>query len=184
MLPPTYKTPEKPKYDALPVDIYQVVIEDINIVEKPKFKKPEENETQLSFTFLVLDEGFEGRRIWKDIRPVMSSGSDKGQASWLYKLFVAVHKAEPEDVQMYGLTSDELNAFIGKQMRLNIGQTPAKEDGTVYNKIEAMLPSKKDLPVPDLKTKRPETIRDLPPAYKVKDEDIPVIDTKAEDLPF
>ncbi len=156
MLNSAYKTPEKPKFEALPEDMYQVVIEDINLDERDNWNNPNEKEEVLKFKYRVVEEGeYNNRVIFQEVRPIMSAGSDKGQASWLYEIYKAAMKQEPTKDQLAeGLSANEINNLIAKQIRLSI-KSKLSQKGNLYNKVDGVLFAKQELPIGKLEMKRP-----------------------------
>ena len=56
---------EKREFDVLPEDVYEAVIKDIKSVQKKKYLS-EELEDVLNFEFVILDDKYKGRKLWKD----------------------------------------------------------------------------------------------------------------------
>lgn len=166
-------------FDALPEDIYQVVIEDVELKDVAKFEKPNETEKVFNFTFSVMGGEFEGRKLWKKIRPVLSSGSSNNKPSLLFVLLKAVLKRDPRtDVK---LTAKDINKLVGKQLRVVVKNT-TKGDRT-YNNIDSMISSKEDV----VATKK-EEVKEEPEIPIIGGEDEIDYDEKEtidpKDIPF
>ena len=142
--------PEGKEWDLIPKDVYQVEVLDIELKEGTKYQS-DEKQTQLVFTFVLIEEGEHyGRRMWQYASQTLSKF--KGGSN-LYKTIVGLNggvQLTDEQCSNIDVTcSDEaLNALIGKQVRLSIGDK-AKQDGTLKNIIESYLPIKEELPAFD-----------------------------------
>lgn len=149
---------EEKVWDILPNDVYQAEVLDIELKEEKKWNS-EEIINKLVFTFVVVEEGeFYGRRLWQYATPKLTKF--KGGSN-LYKVLSGIagrqltdeECASPEDT-----CSDEaLNALIGKQVRLTVGQKE-KKNGELKNIIDGFMPVKTALPafVPKEKTEGAE----------------------------
>lgn len=133
-------------FEPLPADTYQVEIEDIELKkDQPVYMKPAEIEDRFSFKFKVVEEGdWKNRYLWKEMRPVMSAGSNGYDPSILYQIFCAVNGIKPgelteDEVKLVG--SDQINQMIGQQLRLVVNQKPNAK-GEIKNKITGFLPLK------------------------------------------
>ena len=155
--------PNGKEFEVLPQDIYQVELLDVEQKTQKKWKSDEEEDVFV-FTFVILDDGeFYGRRMWEYAAQKLSKY--KG-GSKLYKALVGLNGGvqltdeacmTPEET----CSDNAINALIGKQVRLTVGQK-AKQDGSLKNVIESYLPVKKDLPAfnPDNIQKADETAVD------------------------
>lgn len=145
MIPEDYKIPvqEKPVYELLPDDTYEVEISKIDLrVDQPIYMKPDEVEDKFNFEFVILDEGeFKGRKQWKEVRTVMSAGSDGYDPSWLYKIFCAVNNVKLTDDDAQTVSVNSINDMIGKRVRVVIVQKINKK-GVMVNNIANFLPLK------------------------------------------
>lgn len=177
MLPTSFQTPGKPKYDPLPEGLYRVVIEDVNAFVRTKYKsKTGEQEHALKFTFLIADGEFVGRRLLVDASAIFTEATNGKQASKLYSIWRAANKNPAgldKELLAMGLPASELNALIGKQLTLVVGQKPPK-DGQVYNEIRSYMASTNDLPkdrLPEMHVKDPEPLPEVAQQGAVDDGD-------------
>jgi hypothetical protein len=176
MLPPSFSTPGKPKYEPLPEGMYRAVVEDVNAIMRQKYKAPPgEMEPALEFKFLIAEGDYTGHRLFVKVSAIFTPATTGKQASNLFVIWRAVNKNIEPDVTLMqnGLSSDELNRMIGRQLNLIVGQKPPK-DGNVYNEVKSYMASQNDLPkdkLPALKIKDPAApeLDDAPP---VTDEDL------------
>jgi len=91
----TLQKVERKEFEPLPANIHQVQISDIREKLKTPWGKPEseEKELYLTFEFTILNEKFQGRKLWKDVRPVAPIPSEGGsfKPSWMWRVvFYAV----------------------------------------------------------------------------------------------
>ena len=134
---------EKKEYEAIPADVYPVQIMDIKEKLKAPWGSPqgtEASELYMNFEFGILNGNYKGRKLWKDVRPVVPVPSGNGyKPSWFYKIVSAVmgHWLTQEEGINFG--PQETNALIGRQVKLVVNQTPPK-DGKSYNNITEILP--------------------------------------------
>lgn len=178
----------------IPEDLYQCVIEDITPVTTKKWGKPDEEEEKLNFKLLILDDGeFKGQRLFKRVKPVVYDGAETNRPSYLYQIFKAAMKAEPTEKQIHeGLSGNELNALIGKQIRVSVKLSAPDAKGKVYSNVDGILAAKTEMEAPKLHTKSPADVQSRgpvnTPAGQINDEDIPLIDSDEQvdpsDLPF
>lgn len=144
----TFKTkiPEQTAFEPLPPDMYQAIISDVNMEERPD---PFDNgaiKQRLSFNLIILDEGFEGKtlKVWTANKWFINEKS--GIKSALYALADAVLSGYGTKVDMdFGMEFNP-NDLIGKQVRITL--TNIDKDGKTYNKIMGYMPIKKELAVP------------------------------------
>jgi hypothetical protein len=87
-------------FETIPEDTYEVVISDIKKTEAPVYKNPDAMETVYTFEFTVLSGEYEGRKLFRRIRPKLSL---KPNPSNLYKVWKAVTGKEH--------AKDEFNDF-------------------------------------------------------------------------
>jgi hypothetical protein len=93
-------------------------------------------EKVLNFEFIVQDEGFNGRKLWKKIRPIINSGFEGGQPSMLFILVSAiVGKGEEREI-----TAEFLNTLIDKKVRVMVKNKEGKK-GT-FSVVSDFLPVK------------------------------------------
>lgn len=142
----------KKVYELLAPNIYQMEILDIEQREEKAYQS-EETEPRLNFTFVCIQEGDAyGRRLWKSV-PIKLVGGSK--QSGLYQIISAVNKGEGLSAEECKRLSNDkgalvglLNTMIGTQVRLVVSKKP-KQDGTLKNAIDSMLPKEVDLPAFD-----------------------------------
>jgi len=141
--------PERKEFDALPANLYQVQIGDITQKLKRPWGSPQDSEASeeyLTFEFIILNEGdFRGRKLWKDVRPVPPTPSEGNgfKPSWMWRIVSAVF-AKPFTYQEgVSFSSNDINALIGRQLRLMVNQNPKGEK--IYNNITDVLSVEKDM---------------------------------------
>lgn len=137
---------DKTDFEPLPKDVYPFELIDIELTSEPGYQT-DAIEDKLKFEFACLDEAFYGRRIWKRCTLKVVGGS---KPSNLFTLLVGVLNRQltadelknPESV----FSTDFLNALIGKQIRLSLGQKASEKDASkISNTIESFLPAKEQL---------------------------------------
>ena len=156
---------------ALPADVYQVFVEDVDIVQTKAYQS-EELIWQLKFKFRIMEKPYENRRIWKYATPVISYGSETRNPSNFNLIYEAVFCATPHDNEINNVDAHVVNSFIGKQLRLTL-RIATNKDGKETNKIDSFLPAKVQLPMPD-DWKIPE------PKEHVEGYDIPVLNRPSD----
>ena len=135
---------EGKEFEVLPKDVYQCELLDIKLETQKKYQS-EETEDVLNFIFVVVDEGAHyGRQLRQYATQKLTKYNG---VSNLYKVLVGLNQGKDlSDEDMKNIPGDdELNALIGKQVRLSVGQKE-KTDKTMRNVIEAYLPIKAELP--------------------------------------
>ena len=148
---------EGKEFEVLPKDVYQCELLDIKLETQKKYQS-EETEDVLNFIFVVVDEGAHYGRQLRQYATQKLTKYNGG--SNLYKVLVGLNQGKDlSDEDMKNIPGDdELNALIGKQVRLSVGQKE-KTDKTMRNVIEAYLPIKAELPryaeKPDLRDEAP-----------------------------
>ena len=165
-VPKNWEAPRIREFPALPADIYQAFIEDVDVVKGTAYKSTEE-QWQLKFTFQILEEPNKGRKVWKYITPVISAGSENKKPANFNLIYEAVFGRTPYQDQIRDIDFSIVNSFIGKQVRLTLRKATTAE-GKETNKIESYLPVKSLLTLP-ASWKTPE-VKEI-----IRDEDIPVI---------
>lgn len=149
---------EGKEFTVLPKDVYQCELIDIKLETQKKYQS-EETEDVLCFVFTVLEQGEHYGRQLRQYAAQKLSKYNGG--SNLYKVLVGLNGGKDlTDEQMKNIPGDEeLNALIGKQVRLSVGQKE-KQDKTMKNIIESFLPIKEALPkfaeTADLRAEAPE----------------------------
>jgi hypothetical protein len=144
MLSSNFKGIEKPtkkEFTPLPEDTYQVQIADITDKTKPNFEG--DMAVYLDFEYVILDEAFRGRRIWKDVRPIVVGARAK-KASWLYLIIEKTLGTEMAQAIENDPTQLDLTKLIGKQIRIMVNQTVGR-NGNTYNNVVQFLVTKEPL---------------------------------------
>ncbi len=182
------KTPEKKEWPVIPEDVYQVEITDLTAEEK-EWKGEKKEVFKFEFTFIEPGEYY-GRKMWKAgsrVSPLPSS-NNKAPLTWKVASAVAKHPLTEEEGKAY--TIADMNALIGKQLRISVMVTPPKE-GKQYNNVDSFLMAKVQLPPFDeSKVKKEEPAKPLSPAAVVEqafphdDEDVEFGSVDGEDVPF
>jgi hypothetical protein len=135
------KVPERKEFDPVPEDTYQVQISDINLKTKMNSYRNEEEEV-LDFEFVILNEGkCRGRRLWKNVRPVVAPPGSSSKPSWLY---VIASKALERELEFGEIAGFEPNSLIGRQLRVVVNCAPGS-NGKTYNNIIGFQVKKGDL---------------------------------------
>lgn len=148
------KTPPKKEFDLLPEDTYETEITNLELrKDQPTFNDPTVLEDRYNFEFTITEEGdFKGRKMWKEMRPILSAGGGNISPSWLYKVFCAVNQIKLSDEEAKMILVDKVNELEGKKIRIVVIQKPNKK-GELKNKIGNFLPSKlvkiSDQPMPE-----------------------------------
>lgn len=141
------EVPEGKEFELLPKDVYQAELLDIDQKMQNKYQSDEQEEV-LVFQFVILEKGDHyGRQMWKYCTPKLSKYNG---GSNLYKVLVGLNGGKELSDDAFEnphvtLSDEKLNALIGKQVRLSVGQK-AKQDKTMKNVIDAFLPVKEELP--------------------------------------
>lgn len=151
------KKPEKGEgktFEPLPVGVYQVQVYDVNEVERNKYNSSEK-EKALNFQFVVLDEKYRGRYVWKTISPVYNEGFEGGQPSWLYRLFKAV------GVELSLPSPEDINNLVGKQIKVVVQHKTSKSTNNTYAVITDFLPIENELPEFEKKTEEDVKVDDI-----------------------
>lgn len=182
MLQSNFKTPaiQRDEYDVMPEDVYQVIIEDVNLEERQVYQSQDVEEV-LNFKFTVLEEGeFKGRKVWKKIRPTLNAGWDGGSPSDLYELWKSAMKTLPTKEQLeVGLSGNDVNKLIGQQIRVTL-KIKTTQKGKEYNKIEGFMAVRTELAAPKLKPKEAGEVRKLNTQQTTEVENTSEIDISDE----
>lgn len=172
--------PKKKVYPLLPEDTYQVFISDIKLERKMNiYADPPAEENFFTFTFQFLDAEYADRKIWKDVRPIISPGDGQYPASNLFVIYEAAMGKDMFQSQVTAVDGDLANALIGKQLRLII-KTKKNKKGVEGNRIDSYLKSKADVPLPLTWDKPVFTEPELPSVQ----EDEPIITEEDQDAAF
>ena len=133
-------------YKAIPADVYQVVIEDIEVRVGKKYMSDEEQK-QFLFRTKVLDEGeHKGHGLGFYVSIKWFAGKSAMQPSKLFNLFKAVYSNYYKSVDLLKWTGDMINMetvndFIGKQIRVTVEEKEGK------NRVTTFMPIKKEMEV-------------------------------------
>jgi len=175
--------PEKKEFAPLPANIYQVQISDITEKLKRKWGAPQDSEPTeeyLTFEFVILNEGeYRGRKLWKDVRPVPPTPSEGSgfKPSWMWRIVSAVEGHPLTFEQGVAFGPEQVNALIGRQLRLIVNQTPKNAQGKAYNNITDVLPVEAEME---------PLLADNLQSEGIETEELPVIqqEVNPDDLPF
>jgi hypothetical protein len=151
--------PQSKEYPPFPADTYQCEITDIEYkVEPNRFKRdasdPDEVQ-KMNFEFTIIEDGpYYGRKVWVRTTPTVPVPGSNGKVSWIWRISSALagHPITKEEGEKY--TTNDINGFIHRQIRVNIVQALGK-DGKTYNNADGFLPAKIQLPPFD-ETKIPD----------------------------
>jgi len=160
--------PQGKEFELLPVDVYQVELVDVSIKTQTKYQSTEEEDVFV-FDFAVIEEGEHyGRHMWQYCAQKLSKYNG---GSNLYKVLVGLNGGKDLSQEAFEspevtLADDAINALIGKQVRISVGQK-AKQDKTMKNIIEAYLPVKTELPAFD---KSKVVVAEVAPEKDLADE--------------
>lgn len=137
------KVAPKKEFDLLPEDTYEAEITKIDLKpDQPSYNDPKVLEDLFNFEFTIVDEGeFKGRKQWKLLRPVMSSGGGNVDPSWLYKIFCAANQIRLSDDEAKMVKVDKINLLEGQKIRIVVIQKADKK-GKMWNRVDNVLPSK------------------------------------------
>lgn len=141
---------ESKTFDAIPADVYEATIKDIED-KVSHFKNDDGSDKQvLNFTFQIEEGVNKGRLVWKEISPYVKPAGDK-KASILFLLAstLAGHDLSSEECSSF--SPEQVNAFIGKRLRIVVGQKTAGS-GKIFNNITGFLASKISPSEDDLKS--------------------------------
>lgn len=135
------QVPEKKEFDLLPEDTYRVEITSIEDEERPQYSNPEETEKVTKLEFTLLEEPFEGRKLWAWARPSLFPGSTALSPSTLYGIISAVYRKNLTEQELATVTAGTINQMLGCTLRLLVKQTKNTK-GEDRNKIESYLQDK------------------------------------------
>jgi hypothetical protein len=193
------KTPEKKDWPVVPEDVYQVQITDLT-AEVSEWKG--EKKDVFKFEFTIIEDGpYYGRKFWKKGSRVSPCPSSNNKAPLTWKVASAILRHGLTEDEGKSFTIADMNALIGKQLRVGVMVTPPK-DGKQYNNVDSFLMTKATLPAFDeSKVKKDEPAKapaPLTPAEIVAKasggkfvphgtehaEDVEFGETEPDDLPF
>jgi hypothetical protein len=141
------KTPEKKDWPLIPEDVYQVEITDLTAEESDYMGQKKE---VFKFEFTIIEDGEHyGRKLWKRgsrVSPIPYKNG-KNPLTWRVASAVAKHALTEEEGKAYII--DDMNALIGKQLRVTVSVTEPKPDGKQYNNVDSFLPAKGNAPAFD-----------------------------------
>lgn len=138
---------EKQDYPPIPENIYQAELLDVNLEEKPKYKKPDEKELKLSFQFTILSgkdkdgADLRGRNIWKNYVPTYLAVGKDGP-NWLYQILTALLNRDLSPEEEATMNTGFICGLVGKQVRLVVKNE--KKDDKVFSNIANILASEID----------------------------------------
>lgn len=133
------KIPQGKDIEVVPEDVYEVAITDIKDKERTKYQSAEK-EMAMVFVFTISEGDFKGTELSNFVSPSLFSGSQNANPSKLYQIFSAVYKKPLNEEDLMGIGTDEVNALIGKKLRVAIKQYQNQE-GDLRNKIDSFLKS-------------------------------------------
>ncbi len=145
-------------FPPIPTDVYQVEIKDVSTVKSKKYQSTEE-QTQLNFKFVILDEGeHRGRFLQAWTTLTWFSGGGQRSPSKLYLLIKSVHdfyyKDKKSGVSAVAewtadmITSAVINDLIGKQLRVSSSEIPTGGKVTAFMPVKSALPEWKQEEAP------------------------------------
>lgn len=140
----TNLTPQIPKGKEIvlvPEDVYEVGILDIKDRERTKYKSKDKEEVMM-FVFTILDGEHAGVELPQFISPSLFAGGNNLNPSKLYQILSAVHKKPLDEEDLMGITIEDINALIGKNLRVAVKQYTTSK-GELRNKIDSFLTSKR-----------------------------------------
>lgn len=163
MINDNFQIPKKESvaYDPIPENVYQVELLDIEVQDKPKYKKPEETEKMFSFQFVLLGgkdkdgKSLRGRNIWRNYVPTFLYVSPKNGKNALYQIMEAIAGRELTREEEATMEAVKLNKLIGQQCRVVVKNT-SKDDKT-YSNIQTFLPV--EFKMQELNAEEKETAR-------------------------
>lgn len=130
---------ERKVFELMPDDVMEASVKDIEKIISA-FKDDEGNEREVfKFTFAIEEPAYKGRLAFKEVAPY-AYVSKKGP-SVLLSIFNAVNKRDLTQEEYDTIGAEEVNALIGKKLRLNIGHKTSGS-GNQYNLINSFLPSR------------------------------------------
>lgn len=125
-------------YETVPENLYECTISGISDGERGKYQHPEEKEKVINFEFTISQGTQKGKKLGKQISPVINTGFEGGQASLLYQLIHCVYRGIPKK----GF-QDIVNSLEGKQVKVLVkNKTSAK--GNQYSVVKEFLASEKE----------------------------------------
>lgn len=133
---------EAQEYSPIPENVYQCELLDINMEEKPKYKKPEEVENVLAFQFTLLagkdkdGTSLRGRNIWRNFVPTYLYAGSKGK-NVLWQIIEALLGRELTLEEQAKLDTTKLNKLIGKQCRVVVKNN--RKDDKIYSNIDTFM---------------------------------------------
>lgn len=142
------EVPQGKEFELLPKDVYHTELIDIDQVVQKKWQSEEEEE-KLIFIFAVIEKGEHYGRQLRQYCTLTLSKYNGG--SNLYKVLVGLNGGKELDDKVFenpsvALSDDNLNALIGKQVRLSVGEKLKSDKVSKKNVIDAFLPVKEELP--------------------------------------
>jgi hypothetical protein len=193
------KTPEKKEWPLIPEDVYQVEITDLT-AEEAEWKGVKKD--VFKFEFTIIEPGqYYGRKLWKKGSRVSPCPSNNNKAPLTWKVASAVAKHPLTEPEGKAYTIADMNAMIGKQIRIGVSVTAPNQDGKQFNNADSFFMVKQDLPPFDeSKVKKddlpaaaakptPAEIVEKASAGKFKpaapgDSEMEIGDVEVEDIPY
>lgn len=191
---------EKMEFAPLPPNVYQVELLDISLEQRPKYKEPETLENVYSFQFVLLSgkdkDGIDlrGRNVWANFVPSFFYVSGTYGKNALYKIVEGMLGREISQLEHENMTTDFINALVGKQVRVLI-ENKASKQGKVFSNINNYLPVETLYNALTAEEKEKATVKNKPnhenvPLRTKEDEEISMAqdaeedDIRVENIPF
>lgn len=197
----TFEKKESQQYEALPENIYQVELLDVNVENRPTYdtrNKPDEEkvyEKVLNFQFTLLSgthegKSLRGRNVWENFVSTYLYISSKHGKNKLYEVVEGLigRSLKPEE-EARGITSDQINGLIGSQVRVGVKNRVVGDK--TYDRIEQYYPvemqmnaltadEKDKARVKSKEEKVVEQATQVLGGMTVKDEEIPVVNVEKD----
>lgn len=140
-------------YKAVPADVYQVVITDVQLKkDQPKYKDPNTLVTQLLFKCQVLSEDENGHKIGFFTSDKWFAGNHNASPSKLFLVAKSVWDFYSPKSDILSLKDKDINMMfinnlLNKQIRVTVALTDQGK-----NKVTTFMPIKKEIPFEAEKT--------------------------------
>ena len=135
---------EAQTFDPIPENVYQCELLDVEMLEKPKYQKPDEKENVFTFQFVLLSgkdktgESLRGRNIWLNFVPTYFYIGKNGKNK-LYQVVEALLSRELTREELATFESAKLNKLIGKQCRIVTKNKMSKDGKSVFSNIDSLI---------------------------------------------
>lgn len=174
-IPESYAIPvgDSQQYELLPDDIYDVQITKIELRTDQPIYQSTDTEDKFSFEFTIAEQGeFYGRKLWLDVRTVMTAGWAGGSPSWLYRIYCAANgiTTKMDDDAVRQVSARSINALEGSFLRLVVKQKP-NQSNVLKNKIVDVMAMKQTTPP----QQQPASVPPLPEDWEVLDDTMPAL---------